>query len=92
MKKLIYHYGKIINIYIVYELSPDTNNYEFTLENCLSGSVAVAKDSIIDKYKYLEYELDLIRLFSDGIFAQNLIIFGVDISSSLHASNKTKVF
>ena len=29
----IYHYGKIINIYIVYELSPNLNNYEFTLEN-----------------------------------------------------------
>ena len=33
----IYYYGKIINIYIVYELSPNLNNYEFTLENCLFG-------------------------------------------------------
>ena len=87
-----YDYGKIINIYIVYELSPDTNNYEFTLENCLSGSVAVAKDSVIDKYEYSEYGLDLIHLFPDGSFVQNAIIFGVDISSSLHADNKTKVF
>ena len=52
----------------------------------------MAKDSIIDKYEYSEYGLDLIHLFPDGSFVQNAIIFGVDISSSLHADNKTKVF
>ena len=91
----IYHqYEKIINIYIVYELSPNTNNYDFTLENCLLGSVNVLKDNDIDNYEYSGYGIgfDLRRslLFPDGGFAQNEIIFGVDMSSSVHANNKAK--
>ena len=71
-------------MYIVYELSPNTNNYDFTLENCFFGSVVLTKDIDIDKYKYSGYgvgfDLRETFLFTAGSFAQNVIIFGVDMS------------
>ena len=57
----MYHYGRITNIYIAYELSLDTNKHEFTLENCLFESVAVRKNNDIDKYEYMDVVLVLIQ-------------------------------
>ena len=49
-----------------------------------------------DKYKYsayvIEFDLRGNFLFPSGKFTQNVIIFGVDISSSAHVDNKKKVF
>ena len=36
--KVTYNYGTIVNIYIVYELSSNLNNFDFALENCLFGN------------------------------------------------------
>ena len=33
--KITYTYGRIVNIYIVYKLSSNLINFDFTLENCL---------------------------------------------------------
>ena len=45
-------------------------------------------------YKYSGYGIGFDSkgslLFPDGSFAQNVIIFGVHMSSSVHANNKTK--
>ena len=83
-----------LNIYIVYELSSNLNNFDLTLENCLFGAVRLTKNADIDKYKYLEYGIgfDSIGtfLFPDVSFSQNMIIFGVDMSSSVHIDNKAK--
>ena len=38
----------------------------------------------------LVMELDLIEKFPGGGFGQNVIIFGVDMSSSVHVDNKKK--
>ena len=83
-----------MNIYIIYKISSNLNNFAFALEDCLFGAVKLTKNSDINKYKYSVYDITLnLRgsfLFLDGIFAQNVVIFGDDISSSVHANNNTK--
>ena len=57
-----------------------------TLENSLFGAVTLTKNADIDKYGYSGYgnEFDRKSSFSfpSGGFCQNVIIFGVDTSSS----------
>ena len=65
------------------------------MENCLFGLVNLTKDNDIDKYEYLGYGIEFDSkgsfVFLDGDFSQNLPIFGVDMSSFVHANNNTKV-
>ena len=46
--------GTIANYYIVYRLSPRTNNSNIVLENCLFGKIKITKIADTDKYKYHE--------------------------------------
>ena len=48
---------KVINLYISYVLNPWLRNLktDFTLKNCLFGSVKLIKNSGPDKYKYSGY-------------------------------------
>ena len=91
--KVTFNHGKVVNIYTVYKLSFHPTNIDFTLENCLFGAVKVTKHSDVDKYNYSGYGtcFDSRRTFShsDGTTARNLIIFGCDLASSVHANNKT---
>ena len=60
--KISYTHGKVVNIYIVYELgasSPHVN--DFMPKNCLFGVVTLTKNADIDKYIYSSMELDLIE-------------------------------
>ena len=88
--KLSYTHGTIVNIYIVYELSASSSySDDPTLENCLFGAVTLTKNvDDIDKHEYSGYGIEFDRkssfLFPSGGFGQNLIIFGVDMSSSVH--------
>ena len=90
--KPAFNHGKIVNIYIVYDLESNLNNFVPALENCLFEAVKLTKNSDIDKYKYAGYGIGFDSkgnfLFSDGSFGQNVIIFGADMSSSVHANNK----
>ena len=64
-----------------------------TLENCFFGSVKLTKNPDIDKYIYSGYSIGFDRQgkFSfDNGFGQNVIIFGADMSSSIHSTNKAK--
>ena len=87
-----------VNIYIVYEITRynPISSYS-TLGNCLFGSVKITefKNPDIDKYKYSGYGIGFDRKrsfsFANG-FAQNVIIFGANMSSSVHADSKTKIF
>ena len=58
------------------------------------GAVKLVKNADIDKCKYSGYGIGFDArgtfLFPDGSFAQNVIVFGADMSSSVHANNKTK--
>ena len=63
------------------------------MKNSLLGAVKLVKNADIDKYKYSEYGIgfDRRRMFSVGNgFGKNVIIFGADISSSVHLDNKRK--
>ena len=86
---------KIINIYIVYDLQSNPNyNPDFTLENCLFGAVKITKNIDVDIYKYSGYGIGFdgrgIFTHPTGSFANNAIIFGVGMSSSVHIDNKGK--
>ena len=86
--KVTYSHGKIVNIYIFYEISKNYNISTYpTLENCLFGAVSLTKNADIDKYKYSGYSIvfNSKREFS---FGRNCIILGADMSSSSHANNK----
>ena len=58
------------------------------------GAVTLTKNGDIDKYKYLGYGIGFDRkptfLFPSGEFGQNVIIFEVDMSSSVHVDNNKK--
>ena len=50
--KVTYNHGKIINIYIVYEINQNYSISSYpTLENCLFGAVSLTKNTDIDQYK-----------------------------------------
>ena len=69
-------------------------NTDFTLSNCLFGSVKLAKNNDSDKYKYSRYGIGfyfhLEFLLTDGSMGRNAIILGTDMSSSVHIDNKNK--
>ena len=93
--KIQYTHGKIVNIYIVYELgASSSNNSDPALKNCLFGAVTLSKNTDIDKYGYSGYEIGFDRRssfsFPGGEFGQNLLISGVDMSSSADIDNKKK--
>ena len=98
--KVTYNLGTIVNIYIVYEISKNYNISSYpTLENCLFGAVSLTKHADIDQYKYSGYGIGFDRKaefsFGNGFdngFGRNCIIFGVDMSSSVHVDNKKKKF
>ena len=93
--KIMYDHGKVVNIYIFYEISKDYDKSNYPkLENCLFGAVVLTKRPDIDKYKYSVYRIwfDRKGFFShpsDGT-GRNVIIFGVDMSSSTKIDNKKK--
>ena len=88
--------GKIVNIYIVYEINKknSTTSSDPTLENCLFGAVTFTKNVNIDKYGYFGYGIEFDRRssfsFPGGGFGQNVLIFGANMSSSAHLDDKKK--
>ena len=93
--KVTFNHGKVVNIYIVYEISKSINISDYpTLENWLFGAVSLTKNADIDKYKYSGYGIGFDRhgFFShpSGGTGRNVIIFGVDMSSSTKIDNREK--
>ena len=86
---------EIVNIYIVYELRASSSHIsDPTLKNCLFGAVTLTKNADIEKYSYSSYGTEFDRRssfsFPGGRFGQNVIIFGADMSFSIHIDNKGK--
>ena len=95
--KVTFNHGKVVNIYIVYEISKSINISDYpTLENWLFGAVSLTKNADIDKYKYSGYGIGFDRKGSFSFpgtgLGRNVIIFGVDMSSSTKFDNKKKIF
>ena len=94
-KTISHSHGKVVNIYIVYELgASSSHNSDPTLKYCLFGGVTLTKNADIGKYGYSGYGIGFDRRssfsFPGGRFGQNIIIFGVDMSSSVHIDNRKK--
>ena len=86
------NHGKVVNIYIVYEFGASSSHFDDpTLKNCLFGAVTLTKNADIDKYGYSGYGIGFDRRgsfsFPGGGYGQNVLIFGVDMSSSPHIDN-----
>ena len=93
--KISYTHGKIVNIYTVYELDASSSHInDPTLKNGLFGAVTLTKNADIDKYGYSGYGIGFDRSsysFPGGGFGQNIIIVGIDMSSSVHIDNKKDI-
>ena len=87
---------KVFNLYISYILGLQFRNLntDFTLVNCLFGSVKLTKNADLDKYKYtgstIGFDSCWDFLFTDESYRKNVINFGIDMSSSVHVDNKGK--
>ena len=92
----------VINIYCVYELQPISSltDTSFTIQNALFGAMQITKDPTNNsKNNYKGYSLcfDERSNFSHTITqdgrqrtsnGKNVLIFGADLSSSIHATNR----
>ena len=86
---------KVVNIYIVYELdASSSHDSDPAMKNCLFNAVTLTKNADIEKYKYSGYGTGFDRKssfsFTGGGFGQNILIFGADVSSSIHIDNNKK--
>ena len=93
--KISYTHGKVVNIYIVYELgASSSHDNDPTLKNCLFDAVTLTKNADTDKNGYSGYGIGFDSRssfsFPGGGFGQNVLIFGVDMSFSAHIDNKKK--
>ena len=91
----------VINIYVVYKLDPisSTRNTDYAIQNSLFGAMKITKNANYSKNNYTGYGLcfdeggEFGQTVKQGNFnrttnARNVIIFGVDMSSSIHATNR----
>ena len=89
--QVTYNHGPAVNIYIVYQTTPDTKTSNITLENCLFGAIKLTKNVDVGKYKYSGNGTGF---DSRGSFSHpsggngTNVIFGADLSSSVHANKK----
>ena len=86
---------KVVNIYTVYELgASSSSDSDLTLKNCLFVAATLTKNADIKKYKYSGYGIGFDRRssfsFPGGGFGQNVLILGVNMSSTIHIDNKGK--
>ena len=92
----------VVNIYIIYKLDPlaSTRDKSFTIQNALFGAMQIIKNATDnDKNKYKGYGLcfdersEFGHTITEGghahtTDAKNVLIFGADISFSVHATNR----
>ena len=93
-EKMTFNHGKIVNIYIFYELEKSVNISSYpTLENCLFGAIKIAKHIDVNLYKYSGYGIGFDRKGSYSVgseIGRNVIIFEVDMSSWTKIDNGKK--
>ena len=88
--------NNVVNTFIVQRLDrwPQDLNSKFTLKDYLFGNAEVTKNAHPNKYSYSVCEIgfDFHLFFSVLNFDQdkNVVLFGVDRCSSVHANNRNK--
>ena len=94
--------NNVINIYCVYQLDPiaSTRDASYTIQNALIGAMQITKNATdYDKINYKGYGIcfDERSQFGHTITengrahttnSRNVLIFGVDMSFSVHATNR----
>ena len=95
MEAVIFNHRKVVNIYIVYQMSKSINISDYpTLESCLFGAATLTKNAYIDRYKYSGYGIGFDRhgsfLFPCTGLGRNVITFGVDMSLSMKIDDRKK--
>ena len=92
----------VVNIYIVYKLDPlaSTRDISFTIQNTLFGAVQITKNTTDNsKNNYKGYGIcfdersEFVHTITEDDFAhttdaRNVLIFGADMSFSVHATNR----
>ena len=92
----------VVNIYIVYKLDPlaSTRDKCYTIQNALFGAMQITKNAIdYDKNNYKGYGIcfdersEFGHTITEGghahkTHARNVLIFGADMSFSVHATNR----
>ena len=98
--KVTFNHEKVVNIYIVYEITKifvigSYDNY-LTLQEALFGTVKLTKNAEIDKYEYSGYGIGFDKRsrfkHPSGEDGQNVILSGVDMNSSTKIDNRKKDF
>ena len=94
--------NNVINIYCVYKLDPlaSTRDKSYTIQNALFGAMQITKDATdYDKNNYKGYGIcfdersEFGHTITEGghahtTDARNVLIFGADMSFSVHATNR----
>ena len=84
---VIFNHRKVVNIYVVYEISKSFNISDYlALKKCLFGAVSLTRNADFGKYKYSGYGIGFDRhesfSFNKGI-GRIVKIFGGDKSLSI---------
>ena len=91
--KITFNHGKIVNIYIIYELDKIYVKRSPILIHSLFEAASLTKNADTDKYKYsgfgIGFDIGNVDLVGNG-FGRNVIIFWLDMSLSVHVHNKEK--
>ena len=93
--------NNVINIYCVYQIEPISSCRDdtFTVKNALFGAKQITKNADTSKYDYKGYGIcfdeggQFGHTITEGGFAlttnaRNVLIFGVDMSFTVHATNR----
>ena len=93
--------NNVVNSYCVYKLDliPPSRDDTFTIQNALFGTMQITKNTDTSKYIYKGYEIcfdeegTFGHTITEGGFAhttnaRNVLIFGVDMSFSVHETNR----
>ena len=92
----IFVHQKEVNLYISYIIViwPRDLHADFKLGNCLFRAAELTKNADPDKYAYSGYGIGYNThsecSLPDGSVGKNVIIFGADMSSSVHIDYKNK--
>ena len=91
----------VINIYVVYKLDPIASSRDttFNIQNALFGAMQITKNADTSKYDYKGYGIcfdersEFGHTITEGGFthtadARNVLIFGADMSFSVHKTNR----
>ena len=72
------------------------NNDDSTVRNTLFGAVRLTESADFNKYGYSDYGIGFYgrgsSSFPGGGFDINVIIFGIEMSYSIHVDNKNRTF